>query len=291
MSPPVPLVIPGDDEAAVGKRRNRRLSLIARRRGVDDELAANLAAVAMIHLGPGGFTAGVAARLALIFPGDHEIAVRQDGDLRPVLTSRNGRVDLEFRADLVVVGIENLGADLRTRCAGASFGVARIRPGNHIAAIGEGRNRREVLSAGLGRVRGELRADPGRVGKYVHLPGDRQRRRIRNRSHIDGHRCRAGMPVAVAQRIVELGDPAEVRGGHEGDVAIDHRDGAVAGIADGCHRQGGAGRVRAVGDQRGCRDHKRIVFVGRLELVDSRETVLPGSSTAISKILSTNRPP
>jgi hypothetical protein len=35
----------------------------------------------MIDLGPGGFTAGIAIRFALILPGDHEIAAGQDGDL------------------------------------------------------------------------------------------------------------------------------------------------------------------------------------------------------------------
>ena len=139
------------------------VSLIARRRGVDDELAADLAAVAMIHLGPDGFTAGIAARRALVLPGDHEIAVGQDGDLRPVLTSCNGRVDLEFSTDLVVL-VENLGADLRTRCVRRRFGIARIRLGNHVAAVGECRDRRKVLSARLDPVRAELSADLGYGG-------------------------------------------------------------------------------------------------------------------------------
>jgi hypothetical protein len=179
-----------------------------------------------IHLGPGGFTAGIAARLTLVLPGDDEIAAVEDGDLRPVLTSLGGRVDLEFLTDLVVVGIEDLGADLRTRCVDTDFGVARIRPGNHIAAIRECRHRRKELSARRGRVRGKLAADL--VDGTNSVPRrNRQSRRVRNRSNINGRGVNRGHTMTIDQRIVECGNPAEIFIRPENHFSLVQGDGSV----------------------------------------------------------------
>ena len=126
-------VLPGDDEAATGKCGNRSVLLIARRRGVDDELTADLAAVAMIHLAPDGIAAGVAARRALVIPDDDEITIGKNGDLRQVLTSRDGRVDMDVSTAVAIL-VENPETDARIFLA---VGIARVRIGNHVAAVGE----------------------------------------------------------------------------------------------------------------------------------------------------------
>src|SRR6185312_8831217 len=105
-------VLPSDDKAAIGKRRNGNVLLIARRRGVDDELTADLGTIAMIHLTPDGIAAGVTARCALVIPGDHEITAGQDGDFWQVLTSLNGRVDIDVFA-AIAVRVENPETDAR----------------------------------------------------------------------------------------------------------------------------------------------------------------------------------
>jgi hypothetical protein len=87
----------------------------------------------VIHLTPDGITAGVAPRRALVVPDDDEIAAGQDGDLRQVLTSRNGRVDMDVSTAVAVL-VENPDTDPRIFLA---VGIARVRIGNHVATVGE----------------------------------------------------------------------------------------------------------------------------------------------------------
>ena len=90
-------VSPGDDEAAVAERRDRRTVLTAIGCGVDQELFTTLGASGGEDLAADGTATGIATRLAGVSPGDDEAAVAERRDRGIVLTRTCCGVDQELR--------------------------------------------------------------------------------------------------------------------------------------------------------------------------------------------------
>src|SRR5262249_54096242 len=93
-------VLPGRDEAAVGQGDDCGLGLGVPGGGVDQELAARLAAVRIEDLAVDRPAPAVESALADILPGRDEAAVGKRRYRRMILGAERGRIDEEFTSEL-----------------------------------------------------------------------------------------------------------------------------------------------------------------------------------------------
>ncbi len=205
---------------AICRRRQGRLVLSLRRRGVDAELGDRLHAVVVEHA---RINAGTAAVLSVGPPGDRESARGQPHDLSLGLRASSRAVDTELCAHLVVVGIEALPVDSRPAAVGA-----RVLPHDHVTAIAQSSNGRLLLVAGHGGVDHLFRPD---LRCAVDFWRD-----------VDGHAARlAGAAITIGQANRQGAAGNRVRRRIGVSQRLDHlldRFSAGAGIE--LHRQPGA---------------------------------------------------
>ena len=235
----VVIIVPGDNEAAVGGSRNARLVLVLVGRRVDAEFAAGFHAGVVVAL---AIHARAAAVLVVTTPHHDEATAIQSGDLCVVLVAGGEVVGPELCADGVVVHV----VALAVNAVVAAIGAALVFPHHHVAAVGKACHRGLCLVAGDGGI--------------DHLLEPVAHCAIRLRRDVDDHIARlAGAAVAV-------GDAD--RHGTAGD-RIRHRVG-VGQILDHV--------LDRVGRGVGVELHRQLVAVGAVadDGADGRATVADG---------------
>ena len=174
----VVVVVPGDDETAVGGAGDRGLVLVLVGAGVDQELAAQRGAVIGEAL---RVDTGAAAVLPVAAPGDDVAAPDQAGHCRFVLAVAGVAVDAELGADRHALRIETLRVD-----AFAPAVLAGAFPDGDVATVRQARRGRVVLR--------------GRCVGVDALVAEQRRAAVGLGRDVDDHRARdAGAAVAVGQ--------------------------------------------------------------------------------------------
>ncbi len=135
-------VAPGDDEAAIGEGRHRRLLLAAGGGGIDPELAAQGCAVVGVALGEDARAASTILEVGS--PAHHEAAPGQRRDARLVLVVFREGIDAELAAQGRTVGREAL-----PEYPGIAAILAVRAPGDDEAAVVQQGNGRLVLGTAL----------------------------------------------------------------------------------------------------------------------------------------------
>ena len=191
---------PGDYEPTGGKRGNRLRPLIVKGVGVDQELVADRIASRIIEarLHPGS------AKIAgVVGPGDDEVAVGQDCDLRVVLAPCTILVNEDFRADPGPIWSDQLNHN--RFAAGISCKPAIVRPDHHVVSVRKLCRGRKPLVSGCPRVDedfwsgGQCRhvgSPPGAAGS------DRGRNRLAQRA---SERSGVTLSVRLSKRLAEIG--------------------------------------------------------------------------------------
>jgi hypothetical protein len=146
--PARPEIGPGDHIVSVGKRSDRRVGLIARRRAIDEPVRTRRRTGRIEGAEVDGRAGDIAAAGgAGVVPDDRKAAGIERGDVRPVDAVGAGRTDVKHRRERSTMRVENLRAD-----------AEQIFPGHDETAAGEARH---------GRV------DECRSGHECQLGGDR----------------------------------------------------------------------------------------------------------------------
>ena len=168
------IVLPDDDETAVGEHRHRGLVLRAGGGGVDLEGAAEAGRGGVVGAAEDAVAAG-AVVVAVIAPDDHQVAIRARGDLGQVLWPGLRRADADTGADAQLAALLGAGVveALQVNVVAVAAGVAGGGPDDaearrDCAAAGPTDDIAVALGAGGEGVGDEVRAHR-RAGGGVDL--------------------------------------------------------------------------------------------------------------------------